>query len=110
MSLSSRRISSRCPSPGPALTTCLLFRAQASRPPAGALTLLARVLRPGGTLTVIEGDDGSAYFYPESAAAQEAPATPAPPRMGCSAIPSSRAGPPSPNARNGPQAAVGRYL
>jgi hypothetical protein len=34
--------------------------------------ILARLLRPGGTLTVIEGDHGSTYFYPESAAAQEA--------------------------------------
>ena len=28
--------------------------------------------RPGGTITVIEGDHGSAYFYPESEAAQAA--------------------------------------
>ncbi|MFI0785263.1 methyltransferase domain-containing protein [Streptomyces lydicus] len=31
-----------------------------------ALTELRRVLRPGGTLTVIEGDHGSALFHPDS--------------------------------------------
>lgn len=31
-----------------------------------ALQHLKRVLRPGGTITVIEGDHGSALFYPES--------------------------------------------
>jgi ubiquinone/menaquinone biosynthesis C-methylase UbiE len=40
--------------------------------PAEALTILKRVLRAGGTITVIEGDHGSAYFYPESEAAQAA--------------------------------------
>jgi hypothetical protein len=30
------------------------------------------MLRPGGTITVIEGDHGSAYFHPDSAAANEA--------------------------------------
>jgi SAM-dependent methyltransferase len=34
--------------------------------PKPALMHLKRVLKPGGTLTVIEGDHGSAYFYPES--------------------------------------------
>ncbi|GAA2449143.1 methyltransferase domain-containing protein [Streptomyces lavendulocolor] len=34
--------------------------------PEGALTALRRVLRPGGTLTVIEGDHGSAFFHPDS--------------------------------------------
>lgn len=33
---------------------------------------LKRVLRPGGTLTVIEGDHGSAYFHPESPFARRA--------------------------------------
>ncbi len=33
---------------------------------AEALGCLTRVLRPGGTLTVIEGDHGSAYFHPDS--------------------------------------------
>jgi SAM-dependent methyltransferase len=40
--------------------------------PADALRALQAVLRPGGTLTVIEGDHGSAYFHPDSAAAHEA--------------------------------------
>jgi 2-polyprenyl-3-methyl-5-hydroxy-6-metoxy-1,4-benzoquinol methylase len=40
--------------------------------PQAALKALRRVLRPGGTLTVIEGDHGSAYFHPESDAAQDA--------------------------------------
>ncbi|WP_059005855.1 methyltransferase domain-containing protein [Streptomyces specialis] len=40
--------------------------------PAGALARLRRVLRPGGTLTVIEGDHGSAFFHPDSAAARAA--------------------------------------
>jgi SAM-dependent methyltransferase len=40
--------------------------------PLRALRHLQRVLRPGGTMTVIEGDHGSAYFHPESAAAQDA--------------------------------------
>jgi SAM-dependent methyltransferase len=31
-----------------------------------ALGCLTRVLKPGGTLTVIEGDHGSAYFHPDS--------------------------------------------
>jgi SAM-dependent methyltransferase len=40
--------------------------------PGDALAALKRVLRPGGTITVIEGDHGSAYFHPRSAAAQRA--------------------------------------
>jgi ubiquinone/menaquinone biosynthesis C-methylase UbiE len=40
--------------------------------PVQALTILHRLLRPGGTITVIEGDHGSTYFYPESAEAQAA--------------------------------------
>lgn len=40
--------------------------------PAAALAGLRRVLRPGGTLTVIEGDHGSAFFHPDSAAARAA--------------------------------------
>lgn len=35
-----------------------------------ALSSLKRVLKPGGTITVIEGDHGSAYYHPKSAAAQ----------------------------------------
>ncbi|MGW0709284.1 L-histidine N(alpha)-methyltransferase [Streptomyces sp. NPDC002643] len=34
--------------------------------PHRALTTLRRLLRPGGTLTVIEGDHGSAFFHPDS--------------------------------------------
>jgi SAM-dependent methyltransferase len=40
--------------------------------PAEALLVLDGLLRPGGTITVIEGDHGSAYFHPDSAAAQAA--------------------------------------
>jgi SAM-dependent methyltransferase len=38
--------------------------------PEAALRALMRVLRPGGTLTVIEGDHGSTFFHPDSAAAR----------------------------------------
>ena len=40
--------------------------------PGEALAILKRLLRPGGTITVIEGDHGSAYFHPDSPAAQAA--------------------------------------
>ncbi len=40
--------------------------------PAEALQRLGAMLRPGGTMTVIEGDHGSAYFHPDSAAARAA--------------------------------------
>jgi SAM-dependent methyltransferase len=40
--------------------------------PLEALTALRELLRPGGTITVIEGDHGSAYFHPDSAAARDA--------------------------------------
>lgn len=40
--------------------------------PVEALEHLKAVLKPGGTITVIEGDHGSAYFHPDSAAAREA--------------------------------------
>lgn len=40
--------------------------------PPAALQRLKRMLAPGGTITVIEGDHGSAYFHPDSAAAREA--------------------------------------
>lgn len=35
--------------------------------PVGALESLKRVLKKGGSITVIEGDHGSCYFYPETA-------------------------------------------
>ena len=37
--------------------------------PRDALMNLKKVLKTGGTITIIEGDHGSAYFYPESIAA-----------------------------------------
>lgn len=37
--------------------------------PAAALAALQRVLKPGGSITVIEGDHGSTFFHPDSAAA-----------------------------------------
>jgi SAM-dependent methyltransferase len=42
------------------------------RRPADALATVRDLVRPGGTVTVIEGDHGSAYFHPDSAAAHEA--------------------------------------
>jgi DNA-binding transcriptional MerR regulator/protein-L-isoaspartate O-methyltransferase len=40
--------------------------------PAEALRRLRAMLKPGGTITVIEGDHGSAYFHPDSPAARDA--------------------------------------
>ncbi|MFD4829507.1 methyltransferase domain-containing protein [Streptomyces uncialis] len=40
--------------------------------PRQALAVLRSVLRPGGTLTVIEGDHGSAFFHPDSLYARAA--------------------------------------
>ena len=39
--------------------------------PIEALAKLKRVLKKGGSITVIEGDHGSAYYYPPSALAQQ---------------------------------------
>ena len=39
--------------------------------PGKALTRLKTKLRPGGTLTVIEGDHGSTYFHPDSKEARQ---------------------------------------
>ena len=40
--------------------------------PVQALAILRRLLRPGGTITVIEGDHGSAFFHPDSPTARMA--------------------------------------
>jgi len=40
--------------------------------PLAALGCLKSALKPGGSITVIEGDHGSAYFHPDSAAAKKA--------------------------------------
>jgi ubiquinone/menaquinone biosynthesis C-methylase UbiE len=40
--------------------------------PVEALIILKRHLKPGGTITVIEGDHGSVYFHPDSEAAHRA--------------------------------------
>lgn len=40
--------------------------------PIEALTLLKKFIKPGGTITIIEGDHGSAYFHPDSEAAHRA--------------------------------------
>jgi SAM-dependent methyltransferase len=40
--------------------------------PVQALLILKGLLRPGGTITVIEGDHGSTYFHPDSPAAHAA--------------------------------------
>lgn len=40
--------------------------------PVEALRGLGELLRPGGTITVIEGDHGSAFFHPDAAAARQA--------------------------------------
>ena len=42
------------------------------RDPVAAIISLQKVLKPGGTMTLIEGDHGSAYFYPDSEAAHKA--------------------------------------
>lgn len=40
--------------------------------PLGALRALKRMLRPGGTICVTEGDHGSCYFHPETKPARQA--------------------------------------
>ncbi len=39
--------------------------------PEKALSILKNLIKEGGTITVIEGDHGSTYFYPDSEAAQK---------------------------------------
>jgi len=46
------------------------FLLEPLRKPVEALVSLKRVLKKGGTITVIEGDHGSAYYHPRSPAAQ----------------------------------------
>jgi predicted O-methyltransferase YrrM len=50
----------------------LCFVLEHLKDPDAALRTIRSLLKPGGTITVIEGDHGSAYFYPDSAAAQAA--------------------------------------
>jgi len=40
--------------------------------PIEAVAMLNELLRPGGTMTIIEGDHGSTYFHPDSRAAHRA--------------------------------------
>lgn len=40
--------------------------------PGRALLLLQEVLKPGGTMTIVEGDHGSTYFHPDHRAARNA--------------------------------------
>jgi len=40
--------------------------------PLAVLAALKRLIRPGGTITVIEGDHGSTFFHPDSEAARQA--------------------------------------
>ena len=40
--------------------------------PVEALTVLKKFIKPGGTITVIEGDHGSTYFHPDSVHAHSA--------------------------------------
>jgi ubiquinone/menaquinone biosynthesis C-methylase UbiE len=49
---------------------CFLLEHVSGR--AEALASLDRLLKPGGTITVIEGDHGSTYSHPDSAAAHAA--------------------------------------
>jgi ubiquinone/menaquinone biosynthesis C-methylase UbiE len=44
--------------------------------PVDALRRLRTMLRPGGTITVIEGDHGSTYFHPDSPAARDVSVSP----------------------------------
>ncbi|MEL6945966.1 MAG: methyltransferase domain-containing protein, partial [Bacteroidota bacterium] len=50
----------------------LCFVLEHVKKPLLILQELQRVLKPNGTITVIEGDHGSTYFHPDSAAARKA--------------------------------------
>jgi SAM-dependent methyltransferase len=50
----------------------LCFVLEHLRDPLAALRSLKPLVKPGGTLTVIEGDHGSAYFHPDSPEARRA--------------------------------------
>jgi SAM-dependent methyltransferase len=49
----------------------ICFLLEHLREPAEALASLKRVLKKDGTITVVEGDHGSAYYHPRSNAAQK---------------------------------------
>lgn len=51
---------------------CVCFVLEHLDKPEAALSEIKRVLKKEGTLTVIEGDHGSTYFFPDSKAAQKA--------------------------------------
>ena len=51
---------------------CVCFVLEHLPYPLRALAALKRMLRPGGTITVIEGDHGSALFHPDDADARAA--------------------------------------
>lgn len=50
----------------------LCFVLEHVKKPSLILKELERILKPNGTITVIEGDHGSTYFYPDSVAARKA--------------------------------------
>ncbi|MEN0049402.1 MAG: methyltransferase domain-containing protein [Bacteroidota bacterium] len=50
----------------------LCFVLEHVKKPSLILEELRRVLKPNGTITIIEGDHGSTYFHPDSAAARKA--------------------------------------